>query len=278
MRDGIQLVVGFGSYASGPVVLAAWTLGLGTVIHEANVWPGLANRCLASIADRTHLNFEEAGGRFPRESQSVVGWPIRSTMLPLLHEPRAEPSPSRPVRILVIGQNSDGDALFLNRRVPPMVARLTARGSAVEVRHLAQASEASVLQEEYARANVPALVGSFLEPVADAYRWCDFVIARAGAGTIAELAIAGVPALLVPLREAADDHQALNAAAFAATGAGFWIREEQWNDEDVAAQVGAIVNDPFVWRAASSAARRLATPDAAELIVAGCESLMRRRW
>jgi UDP-N-acetylglucosamine--N-acetylmuramyl-(pentapeptide) pyrophosphoryl-undecaprenol N-acetylglucosamine transferase len=159
-----------------------------------------------------------------------------------------------------------------------MLARLAARGSALEVRHLAQDSEAPVLQSEYARGEVPAVVGSLLEPVADAYRWCDFVIARAGAGTIAELAIAGVPALLVPLRDAADDHQALNAEAFAAAGGGCWVREEHWNDEEVAGRVAAIVNDAHAWQAASSAARCLATPNAAELTVAGCESLMRGRW
>ena len=118
----------------------------------------------------------------------------------------------------------------------------------------------------------------FLDDMADAYDWADMIIARAGAGTLAELALAGVPALLVPLSDAAADHQAANAAAFAGRGAALWIRERDWSLDRLASDMTPILRDPAAWIAMSSAARALARPDAADAIVRDCEQLMQRRW
>ena len=114
--------------------------------------------------------------------------------------------------------------------------------------------------------------------VAEAYDWADMIIARAGAGTLADLAMAGAPSLLVPLADAAADHQAANAAAFGGRGAALWIRERDWSPENVAALMEPVLRDPAAWQAMSDAARAFARPEAAVAIVRDCEQLMQSRW
>ena len=99
-----------------------------------------------------------------------------------------------------------------------------------------------------------------------AYRQADFAITCAGAGTLAELAAAGLPALLIPLSTAARDHQAINAAAFARSGAGWWTRETEFAPQEQAVRLASFLRDPSAWSAASSQAHALARPDAAALI------------
>ena len=87
--------------------------------------------------------------------------------------------------------------------------------------------------------------------------WADVAIARAGAGTIAELALAGLPSLLVPLADAAEDHQALNALAFSAHGAAFTIREQDWDASRAAGLLAPLLRSHEQWTTMSQAARSL---------------------
>lgn len=121
----------------------------------------------------------------------------------------------------------------------------------------------------YRRAGVKATVAPYLDEIAGAY--------RSGAGTIAEVAAAGVPAVLVPLADASGDHQAANAAAFAAAGAGLAVRETDWQRDPLAARLVALLGGSG-WTRAAAAARGLARPDAAARIVADCEAVMTDRW
>src|SRR5262249_1100494 len=120
----------------------------------------------------------------------------------------------------------------------------------------------------YAAAAVRSRVTPYIDDMTSAYRWADFAVARAGAGMTSELAIAGLPVLLVPWAEAACDHQSANARAFTSSGAGIWTREAEWSVGRVADQVAALLSNREQWRRASSAARSLARPDAAALIAA----------
>jgi UDP-N-acetylglucosamine--N-acetylmuramyl-(pentapeptide) pyrophosphoryl-undecaprenol N-acetylglucosamine transferase len=110
--------------------------------------------------------------------------------------------------------------------------------------------------------------------MAEALLWADFAITRGGAGTIAELALAGLPALLVPLADAAADHQSANADAYARSGAAEWVREADWQDDRVAARLEAILASPERRGAMARAARAGARPDAAAHIVLDCEAMI----
>jgi UDP-N-acetylglucosamine--N-acetylmuramyl-(pentapeptide) pyrophosphoryl-undecaprenol N-acetylglucosamine transferase len=162
--------------------------------------------------------------------------------------------------------------------VPSLLAGLERRGVAVEALHQTGARQVETLSQTYARLALRATVVPRLDSMAEAYNWASFVIARAGAGTLAELALSALPALLVPLADAAADHQAANARAFAEAGAAIWVREQRWHSEDLVERVGSVLGNPTTWQAMSDRARTLARPDAARLIVDDTELLMRGRW
>ena len=274
-RQRVRLVIGTGGHGSGGVLLAARSLGLGTAIVEPNAVPGLANRLLSRVAERAYVMFEETAASFVAGRTLVTGLPQLPSHARLLRD-RSAPSGDRAGRIFVTG-GSRGDAFFA-AHLPPLVALLEEQGVPISVRHQVASSDFAALERAYEQRKVDARVVPFLRDVAPAYEWADLVIARSGAGTLADLALAGVPSLLVPLADAAADHQAANAAAFAARGAALWVREGDWRASEVAARITALVGAASTWTQMSSAARAFAHPHSAATIVRDCEQLMRGRW
>jgi UDP-N-acetylglucosamine--N-acetylmuramyl-(pentapeptide) pyrophosphoryl-undecaprenol N-acetylglucosamine transferase len=270
-----RLVIGLGGYSSGAVLLAARAHGAGVVIHEANVQPGVANRLLAPFAHRVHLGFAAGTAGFAARKCVVTGHPVRGDIAALATQARTPPERTRPARVLVLS-STRGEA-FMATRVPALLAALERRGIVVEALHQSGEVAPGDVAHAYRLAGVKATVAPYLDEIASAYRWADLVIARSGAGTIAETAAAGVPSLLVPLGDASGDHQTANALAVATAGAGLAVREADWRGDAVAARVSALLEPP-AWAAASRAARVLAVPDAAARIVADCEQLMAGRW
>lgn len=273
---GARLVLGLGGYTSGAVLLAARTLGARVAIHEANVVPGIANRLLAPVVHRVYLGSADAAPVFPATRRVVTGHPVRAEIAALAAERRPPPDRHRAARVLILS-STRGEA-FLAARTPGLLAEIERRGVAVEVLHQTGEGRADDVANAYRRVGVKATVAPYLDEIASAYRWADLVVARAGAGTVAETAAAGVPALLVPLADAAGDHQAANAAAVAAAGAGLAVREAEWRGDALAVRLVALLGDPAQWSAIAEAARRRAAPDAAARIVAACEALMAGHW
>jgi UDP-N-acetylglucosamine--N-acetylmuramyl-(pentapeptide) pyrophosphoryl-undecaprenol N-acetylglucosamine transferase len=272
---GTRLVLGLGGYASGAVLLAARAVGAGVAIHEANVVPGVANRLLAPFVHRVYLGFAASAAAFPARKRVITGHPVRADIAALAAERRQPPDRGRPARVLILS-STRGES-FLAERVPALLRDVERRGLVVEALHQSGDVAAADVAHAYRRAGVKATVAPYLDEIASAYRWADLVIARSGAGTIAETATAGVPAVLVPLADASGDHQAANAEAVVAAGAGLAVREVDWRSEPLAERIAALLEAP-AWTAAARAARSLAMPDAAARIVADCETLMAGRW
>lgn len=271
-----HLVIGLGGYACAGTVLAAWSLGVPAVVHESNLAPGLANRMLGRFVDRVYVGFEAAGRPFPARRRVVTGNPVRPEVARLSGCDRRPPGlAERPARVLVTG-GSQG-AAFLNRHVPPLLERVARMGVALDVRHQVGDHAPEPVAAAYARAGLPASTTPYLEDVAAAYAWADFAIARSGSATIAELAVAGLPSLLVPSPSAASDHQTANATAVAAAGAAAWIAEAAWETGGPGERVARLLRDADAWSAMSRAARQLATPNAARDVVAHCEALLAER-
>jgi UDP-N-acetylglucosamine--N-acetylmuramyl-(pentapeptide) pyrophosphoryl-undecaprenol N-acetylglucosamine transferase len=271
-RHGVQLVLGLGNYASAPTVLAARSLRLPTVLHEANAVPGLANRLLGRIADHVLLGSTSAASAFTCPT-TVTGTPVRPEIVAVGERPRSHGSRRASFRILVSG-GSQGSR-FLDERVPPLLARVGREGRTIEVRH--QAADRPRVEAAYADAGMNALVVPYIDDMAGAYAWADFAVVSAGAVTLSELAAAGVPALLVPLGSAALDHQAANARAFADATGVRWVREDAWDVEALAAHVATMIGSPGALSEASARVRRLAMTDAAEAVVRACEAVIRAR-
>jgi UDP-N-acetylglucosamine--N-acetylmuramyl-(pentapeptide) pyrophosphoryl-undecaprenol N-acetylglucosamine transferase len=271
-----RLVLGLGGYASGPVLLAGRSLGLRLAIHEANAVPGIANRLLAPLVHRIYLGSAAVAPAFSARRRLVTGHPVRADIAELGSVPRMSPERDRAVRVLVM--SGTRSAAFLAAHVPEMLAAVERRGPVIEVLHQSGDFAPNELAYAYRRVGVKATVVPYLDDIASAFRAADLLIAPSGAGVVAEAAVAGVPTLYVALGDAAGDHQAANALAAAAAGAGLAVRESEWQGETLDAKVAALLADGKAWTAMTMAARRLAVPNAAERIVVDCEALMLGRW
>lgn len=265
-EQGVAMVLGVGGYASVGPVLAARMLGIRTAILDCDASPGLANRWLRRFADTIYLGSASAAGHFPAGRTVATGVPLAGAIADLAAESRRAPPPDRPARILVLG-GSEGSP-FLNRTVPSLVHEVSRSGLRLEVRHQTGAHGVDTVHTAYADRGLPAVAEGYIADMAAAYRWADFAIACAGAGTLAELAAAGLPALLVPLASAAHDHQAENAAWFARSGAGWWAREGDFEQPAQAARIGEVLGDAGKWERMAAASRTLARPEAARVLAA----------
>lgn len=268
-RPGV--VLGMGGFTSGPGGLAARSLGIPLVVHEQNAIPGLTNRWLARIANRV---LEAFPATFPSARQALtVGNPVREqiSLLP----PPSERLAGRNgrTRLLVVG-GSQG-ALALNLLVPQALV-LLAENERPEVWHQAGGQLRDTAAAAYQQAGVEVKLTAFIEDMAAAYGWADLVLCRAGALTIAELAAAGVGAILVPFPFAVDDHQTANARYLAESGAAVIRQQEDLSAENLAALLRELLGDRAHLLAMAEAARRLAQVQAAEQVAATC--LAQARW
>lgn len=274
--SAVQLVLGLGGFASAPTLLAARSLGLPTVIHEANATAGLANRLLGRMANAVLLGFATAAADFSPGRCRTTGIPVRRALFAPEAPPRTDAS-GRPFHVLVLG-GSQGST-FLNARVPELLAVLRGLGLGIAVRHQTGAAvEVERVRAAYDRAQIPgAEVAPFLDDVGSAYRDADFAITCAGAGTLAELAASGLPALVVPFASAARDHQVANARAFADVTDVWWTTEPAWDTTALAPRIATLAGDATALHEAGARMRRAATPGAAMEIVAACDALVRAR-
>ena len=259
-RHAPRAVVGVGGYASGPLVATAWARRVPTLIHEQNAVPGLTNRLLARVAKRVAVGTARAAAALP--GAIVTGNPVRKDFFEIPSLVSREKH--RRLRILVVG-GSQG-AQILNRLVPPALARVAAAGIAFDVVHQAGKDHASEVVTSYARLGLPAdraFVHEFLDDMAAAYAAADLVVARAGAMTIAEIAAAGRPALLVPFAAATHAHQEANARALESSGAAVVLTEAEATEETLGAALAGLLGDPLRLLEMGEAARRSALPDAA---------------
>ena len=259
LREDVGLVVGFGSYASAPGVLAAWSLRLPIVLFETNATAGTANRRLAPFATLALLA-EASAARAFRCPARVTGVPLRAEILSVSARP-----PAGMLHVLVAG-GSLGSA-FLDERIPHLLARVAARVGSLVVRHVGDPERA---RAAYARAGVAATVMPFVDDMAAEYARANVAIVSAGATTLAELAAVGLPAVLVALASVARDHQTENAREFAAATDAVWCREADWDDASLAAHVAALATEPPAWAAAAAGMRRKARRGAADAVAQAC--------
>jgi UDP-N-acetylglucosamine--N-acetylmuramyl-(pentapeptide) pyrophosphoryl-undecaprenol N-acetylglucosamine transferase len=257
-----RVVLSVGGYASGPATLAAALLRVPVALLEPNSVPGLANRLLAPIARRAYLAWDEPAWAFRRATIRSFGVPLRPGFVASPYVPRDVP------RVLVMG-GSQG-ASVLNERVPGAIGALARGGGRrLEVVHQAGAGRDAPVRDAYSRAGVSGVtVVPFIDDVAQALADADLVIARAGAGTLAELTAVGRPSLLVPFPHAADDHQAKNAAALEGVGGAVCLRQDRATVERLASEIERLVGDRAVRVAMARAAAGCGRPNAAERIAA----------
>lgn len=260
-------LLGVGGFVAGPGGLVAWLLRRPLVIHEANAIAGFTNRMLSHLADRVLTGFP---GTFGKRKRVVhVGNPVRPEIAALPPPEVRLRGRAGPLRLLIVGGSLGARAL--NEIVPAAVAGL-APGS-VEIRHQCGRGRTPEVEALYRRHNVAARVMDFIEDMAEAYSWADFVVCRAGAMTVAEIAAAGQAALFVPFPYAVSDHQAANAAYLAERDAALMIRQQELTPERLRAELHALVGDPARILALAGKARSLAMPNATDEVARVCQEV-----
>ncbi len=267
-------VVGFGGYPSVPTMLAAAQLGLPTLIHEQNAVFGRANRLLAPRARRIATGFAETLGLRPVDRARAIhtGNPVRPAIRAIGAASYAAPAEDGPIELLVVG-GSQG-ARFFGEVVPAALAALPSElRSRLRVAQQSRADDNVDVGGALLALGISAEVRTFFDDMPARLQRAHLVICRAGASTIAELAAAGRPALLVPYPYAMDDHQSANAGAFAAAKAGWSAAQSELTPAGLAELLAALLAEPAQLAAAAAAARRFARDDAAEHLAGLAQSL-----
>jgi UDP-N-acetylglucosamine--N-acetylmuramyl-(pentapeptide) pyrophosphoryl-undecaprenol N-acetylglucosamine transferase len=270
LRRWPACVVGMGGYVAGPAGVAAWLLRRPLLIHEQNAVAGTTNRMLAPLARTVVAGFPAA---FRSDVQfEVLGNPVRAELVAAAAEASYDYDGQRPLRLLVLGGSLG--ARPINEVMPAAVAILDAAGISLELWHQAGEAHAEGVGQAYPQADDSRRVSAFIEDMAAAYAWADLVICRAGALTVAELAVMGRPAILVPLPHAIDDHQTANARALADRGGAILLRQSDMTAAGLASAVRAYTEFPERLRAMAAASRAVATPGATAAVADRCEELL----
>jgi UDP-N-acetylglucosamine--N-acetylmuramyl-(pentapeptide) pyrophosphoryl-undecaprenol N-acetylglucosamine transferase len=258
-----SVVVGFGGYPSLPALLAAAAVRAPTVIHEQNAVLGRVNRFVAPQVDAIACAFPTLEKATPavKARAVVVGNPVRAEIRALYDRPYTAPDAT--VRILVTG-GSQG-ARLLSELVPDAVAMLPEDlRIRLKIEQQTRMESLEFARHAYAEAGVEAEIAPFFRDIAGHLRNAHLVIGRAGASTVCELAVAGLPSVLIPLAIAADDHQRYNAKLLSDVGAAVVVSEDDLSAEGLAEVLAGLIADPAGLAARAAAARSVAQPDAAE--------------
>ena len=266
-----DVVMGVGGYVAGPVVLGAKLMGIPTALLEQNATVGLSNKILARLVKRAFVSYESAMQPFPAKRVELTGNPVKRSILEAASRPRV---PGRgKVRVLVMG-GSQG-ALAIDSMVPQAIAGAQLGGE-VQVLHQCSKGRADKVKNEYERAGVAVEVVDFVDDTASAFLNTDLVVARAGATTVSELTVMGLPAVFLPYPYHADLQQEKNAAPMNAAGAAVIFREKETPPQELADAIGRFVRDLDYRERAAKASLALGRPDAAGRVVDGLMKIAKR--
>jgi UDP-N-acetylglucosamine--N-acetylmuramyl-(pentapeptide) pyrophosphoryl-undecaprenol N-acetylglucosamine transferase len=263
-------VLGMGGFVSGPGGLAAWLLRRPLLIHEQNARAGLTNRLLKPLAACVMEAFPNT---FRTNAKKILhtGNPLREAFVEVhLQAAQEDDTHGDPLRLLVVGGSLG--AMHFNQVVPQALAAM-AQGQRPQIWHQAGKQNLQATRAAYQAAGVEARIEPFIDDMLQAYQWADVVLCRAGAMTISELAAVGVASILVPYPHAVDDHQTANAHYLADHQAAVLLPQSQMTAPGLAQLLSDLT--PEVLRNMATAARRLALPEATNVVAEQCLAVVR---
>ena len=261
-----DLVIGVGGYSSGPVALVAALRGVPTMLLEQNAVPGLTNRMLARFVRSAAVTFDSTAAFFGSKA-FVSGNPVRPEFLSAAGSSKesAIDDQALGIRVLVFGGSQGAHAI--NVAMVEAAAQLAAGRPHLRLVHQTGERDVDMVRAAYRTAGLQAVVEPFLYDMGRQLGQADVVVCRAGATTLAEITAAGRPAILVPLPTATDDHQRKNAEALAEHGAAEVLLQRDMKGDALASRILTLAADRDRRARMATAARRLARPDAAQVIV-----------
>ncbi len=268
-------VIGYGSYSSAPVVLAAALLRIKTAILEQNLLPGMTNRFLGRFVDRIYVSFEETRGYFPAGNVIHTGNPIRREIYELAGamEMRGAMDERRvPFTILVFGGSQGAKAI--NTAFLDALEYLTDIIGSIRIIHQTGTAGYDDVMAAYKRKGLFSdryrerlEVRKFIDDISSSYRMADLVICRAGATSIAEITALGLASILIPYPFAADNHQEVNAQSLSDKGAAFMLKQEGLTGRVLADTIRRFYERPDVLKEMESASKALGRTEALDTII-----------
>jgi UDP-N-acetylglucosamine--N-acetylmuramyl-(pentapeptide) pyrophosphoryl-undecaprenol N-acetylglucosamine transferase len=266
-RFAPDAVIGVGGYASGPVVLMARLRGIPTAICEQNSIPGLTNKILGRVAGAVFVSFERTRQFFKPRKTVVSGNPVRRELVQKL----LAGSPTQADRVHVLVSGGSLGAVAVNDLASQALIAL-ARATPLAIVHQTGDKGLEATVKRYADAEVAADCRAFITDMASAYQRADLIICRAGATTVAELAISGKPAVFIPYPFAADNHQEINARDMADAGAALVFKQSELTSSPgkLADALRPLVADAARRAEMSARMKALARPRAAATVIDWC--------
>ena len=268
-----DIIIGVGGYSSGPVAFAAFLMGIPVVVQEQNILPGITNRIMGRFATRIHVSFEESLPYFNAKKATLSGNPVRQSILDgrKRRELRNDCEPDHPFTLLVAG-GSQG-ARSVNKAMTEASGFLPDKKS-WRIIHQTGENDCEAVREAYEREGMDAEVKAFYTDMDIQYERADLVICRAGATTLSEITVMGLPSILIPFPFAADNHQVKNALSLVTKDAAEMIEDKDLTGEILAGRLMYYQENPDdLWRM-EKASLAYGKPEAAKTIVEDCYRVM----
>lgn len=255
-----DVVVGFGGYPAFPALRAAQSLGVPTILHEQNAVLGRVNRVFAAKANHVVSGFEMLEKVSQQANVQCLGNPMRSQIADTV--PEAYIAPTETINLLIVGGSLG--ARVLSQVLPKAVASLS-EDIRSRLRVVQQTTEGELLNalQAYSDAGVMAICETFFSDIETHLAAAHYVVGRAGASSVSEIALMGKPSLLIPLAIAMDDHQTVNARSLEEHGAADILPESEFTPQSVANILQDRLNDSNWLSSAAASARSLGRPNAA---------------
>jgi len=270
IRNRPNLVVGVGGYVSAPLIFSAWLLRIPILIHEQNVFPGIANKWLGKIADKVAVSYKESKQFFSKKKVEVTGNMIHEKLC----QPREDfpPPLKQPFEILILG-GSQG-AHSINMAMVEALDFLSDRKERLHITHQTGDADYENIKKQYAAKGFSANVMSFFTDMPARYRLASLVICRSGATTLAEITAAGRGSFLIPFPYAANNHQEHNARVVEAASAGEVILDNEISGELIARSIKKVMDEPENLQRMENNSYSLGSRDATEKVRKICFELM----
>jgi UDP-N-acetylglucosamine--N-acetylmuramyl-(pentapeptide) pyrophosphoryl-undecaprenol N-acetylglucosamine transferase len=276
-----RAVVGTGGYVCGPVMLAAARLKIATLIHEQNALPGITNRILSRMVDRVAVTFEDSLKYFPRRAGvRLTGLPVRPEVLSASRERAREKFCVQENELLVLSFGGSQGARSLNRAVAEALGSLAGR-QGLKLLHVTGSGQYAefmqMIQSQVFGTGLPGniTVVPYMYEMPEALAAADLVISRAGAATLAEITVRGLPSILVPFPYATGNHQEHNAGALVSRGAAEMIKDAELSGTVLVKMLDKLLGDRDRLGKMAEASRRLGKPRALDDILDLLEEIIR---
>lgn len=258
-----EAVLGMGGFTCAPPLLAAALRCIPTLLHESNAIPGKVTRWLAPLTSHVLLGFADCASHLTAPSLVVTGTPVRGTLTRISRSEAAAFWGLDPARLTIAVMGGSQGAAGLNRMLMRAAPAWSALAGRLQIIHLAGPSDVELLEINYRRHGLSAVVRAFCPRMETVYSLADLAVARSGASCLTELACFGLPSILVPYPHAAENHQTRNAEIFRRQGAALLIRESEAGADELAHEVRSLMENSALRAGFAARAAALHSPDAA---------------